>query len=89
MTTVSNKLQSRATKQDSSGCNLARPGEKEPQVEHVFVLPGLIELQAAIQRVMEEMARFSGTLSALQSDVSSCVKTMQGKMKSNMRTIFQ
>ncbi len=34
------------------------------------------------------MALFSGTLSALQSDVTS-VKTTQGKMKTDVAVIFQ
>ena len=46
-----------------------------------------LQLQAALQRAMEEMAQFSGTLSNLQADVTN-VKDTQGKMKTD-DSIFQ
>ena len=60
----------------------SRAAEKDQPVRDMAP-PGFAELQAALQW---GVAQFSGTLSTLQSDVTS-VKTTQDKMK--MAAIFQ
>lgn len=50
--------------------------------------PGFAELQAALQKAMEEMSKFSGTLSALQADVTS-VQNDQAQTKSDVASILQ
>lgn len=60
----------------------------ELPTETAKALLGFAELQAALQKAMEELSRFNGTLLALQRDVTS-VKTNQGKMKADVASIFQ
>lgn len=89
MSTVHSSLKPRSAKQGVSYANVASASKKqEQQTETAMAPPGFAELQAALQRAMEEMARFSGTLSTLQADVTS-VKTTQGKMKTDVVSIFQ
>ena len=92
---VTSKL--RAAKQGVSHANTgsgvkdsigAETKPKESKTVTAMTPPGFAELQAALEKAMDEMARFSGTLTTLQADVTN-VKTTQGKMKTDVVSIFQ
>lgn len=70
----------------------AKPGANDASSQRTTEVtktpPGFAELQAALQNAMEEMSRFSGTLSTLQADVTS-VKNDQGQIKTDVSSILQ